>query len=139
MNTVEIKTTELTGLALDWAVAEATDTRCAIQFCGKTIHKTPVYDVVLASALEDRGQYVEFHPSKNWFKGGELIERFRVSVKPQTPHHATDPVTWLARTAPNENYSGGETPLTAVCRAIVQRFIGDRVKVPSELAQEVSA
>ena len=117
-----MKTAELTGAALDWAVA-------LIEF------PHPDYED------SDRLVYVhgddEFHytPSTVWAQGGAIIEREEISV---TREFASGRVEWAAWTpAPirddAEAFGYGETPLIAAMRCYVASKLGDEVEVPEEL------
>ena len=112
---MKIKTSELTGAALDWAVSK----------CGgggnfpasfKTAHQN------------GRANY-----STNWAQGGPIIEREGISVGDQThvegqPEHSA----WYA-TNRKGAYGFGTTPLIAAMRCYVASKLGDEVDVPEEL------
>ena len=109
-----MKTSELTGAALDWAVAKAWQ---------------PVYsDKHLLEHAKD------FHPSTDWAQGGPIIEREGISV------WAFDDVTWKAE---NPFASGvdqvfeGPTPLIAAMRCYVASRLGDEIEVPIEIVEVV--
>ena len=110
-----MKTNELTGAALDWAVAKAWQ---------------PVYsDKHLLEHAKD------FHPSTDWSQGGPIIEREQIALRfePKCDWLFVPPqATWLA------NYEGvgewdGPTPLIAAMRCYVASHLGDEVQVPEEL------
>jgi hypothetical protein len=120
---MKMKTSELSGATLDWAVA-------LIEF------PEPDYE------NDDRLVYVhgddEFHftPSTDWAQGGPIIESEWISVsKPvnsltwvATMHYQnedTDDVMWMEET--------GTTPLIAAMRCYVGSKLGDEVEVPEEL------
>lgn len=113
----EVKTAELTGAALDWAVAKAENVGVAL--IGSHPH------------IVDEGRLIGgYRPSTSWILGGPLIEKHRIQITPCT-------VGWFAEVYGAGNQSpvegDGETSLVAACRAIVAHFLGDTVSVPKEL------
>lgn len=112
MNMIEVKTAELSGPALDWAVAKAECFDVEI----------PARDVVWSKY---GGCY---SPSINWEQGGALVHEYRIAF-------ALYPDLYFAALGHNE-FSGtamGETHLIAACRAIVAAKLGETVQVPAEL------
>lgn len=107
-----MKTSELTGTALDWAVAEASET--PIYRSGKTLTR-----------MDMDGQHY-WQPSTNWAQGGPIIER--------------EKITWDGMAArifvPERNCSicvYGPTILIAAMRCYVASKLGDEVEIPEEL------
>lgn len=123
---VEVKTDELSGAALDWAVAQVEGVeylhagiKCRARLTARTFH-----------------HYTKpnFMPSTDWSHGGPLIEKYAITLMPFSmefngaPHYWTaDP--WRERAFPAD----GATPLIAACGAIVASVLGDTVSVPKEL------
>jgi len=106
-----MRTNELKGIALDWAVAEASGT--PIYRSGKTLTRMDM----------DGNAYWE--PSTNWAQGGAIIEREGIAV------WQFDDVTWRAMgkdTVPDP--IEGTTPLIAAMRCYVASKLGDEVEVP---------
>lgn len=97
-----LKTSELTGAALDWAVAKCETGR---NYPPETITK--------------------WHPSTNWAQAGPIIERERIEVRPY------DGEKWIA-TDNLTNHTVGPTPLIAAMRCHVIGQLGDEVDVPIE-------
>lgn len=108
-----MKTSELTGLALDWAVA-----KCFFNDCEGWDGTLAGVDAV--SDLEG-GLY---RPSIDWAQGGAIIERERISV-------AWNMTRWVAWTGVIEHK--GETPLIAAMRCYVSGKLGSEVDVPEEV------
>jgi hypothetical protein len=102
-----MKTSELTGAALDWAVAK----------CEGAINGD---DLDIGFILE--GGY---SPSTDWAQGGPIIERERIELE-------HDGFIWWARIKADEDYSG-PTPLIAAMRCYVASKLGDEVEIPEEL------
>ncbi|XAI95202.1 hypothetical protein [Leptolyngbya phage Lbo-JY16] len=120
MNMIEVKTAELSGAALDWAVAQIEAERneewCVVS---RAISRT-----VFVIVEPDTG--FNFSPSSDWSQGGPLIEEYRVAID-----YRALSKTWDAYCSGWMN--GCETPLIAACRAIVAAKLGDTVQVPAEL------
>lgn len=104
-----MKTNELTGAALDWAVAK----------CEGTLH-------------DDGSVSDYFQPSVDWEQGGAIIEREMITVEcfyEESTWHAWTP----APEQPRDAHGYGETPLVAAMRCYVASKLGDQVEVPEEL------
>ena len=114
----KIKTSELQGAALDWAVAEAVGVTVD---CGAQI-------IALNGAPVKRVSGDVFSPSTDWSQGGPLIEGAGVLIG-----HYLDIGGWYADMEGPAVYRDGPTPLIAACRAIVAAKLGDEVDVPEEL------
>ena len=109
-----MKTSELTGAALDWAVAKCEGNT----FAGKYPH-------LLASGIRPP-MY-----STNWAQGGPIIEREKICVV------ATPSAHWDARTTEYPpRYHAGSTPLIAAMRCYVASKLGDEVEIPKELTND---
>ena len=113
-----MKTEELTGAALDWAVCKA-----------RGEHQHP-YDEYTPTWMANR-RY-----SEDWAKGGSVIEQEKIGVWWAT-HYVDDDGQeygnhWYAETA--EGLVGdGPTPLVAAMRCYVASKLGEEVEVPDEL------
>jgi hypothetical protein len=117
---IKIKTSELTGAALDWAVAkcEGLERRDGAWYRPAT----PVYAA---------WRYAQWQPSTNWALGGPLIERECMEIS--CIHTAGwTPNTWTAR-HPQRITVKGPTPLIAAMRCYVASQIGDEIEAPDEL------
>jgi hypothetical protein len=117
-----MKTSELTGAALDWAVAIVKDMRIEVRpksACGR-----PLY--VLA-AEQGREPWL-WYPSTNWAQGGPIIEREKIGLF----FDRACGNRWRANhiTAP---YQIAKTPLVAAMRCYVASKLGDDVEIPKEL------
>ncbi len=102
-----MKTSELTGAALDWAVAK----------CEGRPHSYAVVDVKGEPPLTA----AVFTPSTDWAWGGPIIEREGIALIPG----------W---TAERPGFSAdGDTPLIAAMRCYVASKLGDEIDVPKEI------
>lgn len=107
---VEVKTAELVGAALDWAVAEADGLR-------PYTHKGGFW--VLDGKIN--APLPKF--STDWAQGGPLWDEWATSME----HYDG----WLVAVVGGD--AQGHTKLIALCRAIVSAKLGDVVQVPVEL------
>ena len=120
-----MKTNELSGAALDWAVAKAEgdELTCkSIQYPEYAKH------------------YPKVSPSTNWALGGPIIEREQIAIWPESHDGVIgteNSKQWLA----TMYYNGGEqytsepspSPLEAAMRCYVASKLGDEVQLPEEL------
>ena len=113
---MKIKTADLIGPALDWAVAKGE---------GFSSHA--------ALSLVILGSY---NPSINWAQGGPIIEREELGLKRNAP--CSQGREWEASPSITAKGAGGKwgygpTPLIAAMRCFVTSKLGDEVDVPKEL------
>ena len=135
MEMVEVKTAELIGPALDWAVAEAESIQRFVMgndWPGNSaVDDAADRDRVVICNLIGRlvvargGWSDEWKPSASWAQGGPLIDKHRMSFWGGENYV-------YAVCAGGEGY--GPTHLVAACRAIVAAKLGDIVQIPAELA-----
>ena len=109
-----MRTSELTGAALDWAVAK----------CEDPSWETNEFQLYREWHLEN------WKPSTDWAQGGPIIEREGIDVLTHAEHG------WTAGYGNNTGlYGNGDTPLVAAMRCYVASKLGDDVDVPEELAK----
>jgi hypothetical protein len=121
---MKVKTRELHGATLNWAVA-----MCE----GWTATK----------AQDARGEYLwlwkeprgmnpkHYHPSTHWGIGGPIIEREIIMLDYDAAHD------WEARDFDSQQIlAHGPTPLIAAMRCYVASKLGDVVEVPDELTTQ---
>jgi hypothetical protein len=106
-----MKTNELTGHALNWAVAKC----------------------VLGDAAEQAGEW--WTPSTDWAQGGPIIEREKMDIACWDAHS----MPWKA-SIDGDTDAGvalyveyGVTPLIAAMRCYVASKLGDDIEIPKEL------
>jgi hypothetical protein len=99
-----MKTNQLTGAALDWAVAKAEN----------------------ETLTEQNGFYFvnsyQYSPSTNWAQGGQIIEREGMSIGMVDSY-------WQAHLSEFHLWKNGETPLIAAMRCHVANQLGDEIDV----------
>jgi hypothetical protein len=105
---VQIKTAELSGVALDWAVAQTFKP---------------------GSYWESQEFLDSFHPSTDWSQGGPIIVKEGISIN--KIGFSLDGDIWEADF--NNFAEEGATPLVAAMRCYVASKFGDTVDIPEEL------
>ena len=117
---MKIKTSELTGAALDWAVAKCEGKKVGYEFT--------LFSPVVIVGLDP------YEPSEDWAQGGPIIEREGISTVQEG-----DAADWVASVYDHKAddwhlHTLGETPLIAAMRCYVAYKLGDEVEIPEELA-----
>lgn len=121
--TIKINTADMSGAALDWAVAVA---------CGYKI-KVRHSEIFLPNS---NGAFVrEFSPSTDWGQGGPLLQSYGVWLSDDACPDEGGP--WVA-SLQGVGLQIGETPLVTAARAIVYGVLGDTVDVPAELVEALA-
>lgn len=149
---MKIKTSELSGAALDWAVAMAE---------GRTIHDGDWYGPYAPEATlkvsRHRSGNIDalchlgggaYQPSSRWDCGGPIIEREHIATRQHSggtwyamlSRHLGDGERaqwdlyhWVSRDKSIQVRFTGPTPLIAAMRCFVASKLGDEVEVPGEL------
>jgi hypothetical protein len=112
-----MKTSELTGAALDWAVAKCEGFGDSPRFMEIFMYQ------------QSRG--MGYCYSADWAKGGAIIERENISITGTNfPWWECDS-GWYAHIG--DCYSYGSTPLVAAMRCYVASKLGNEVELPEEL------
>jgi len=107
-----MKTSELTGGALDWAVAQC-----------EGITDWDSVDLVFRD-----DDFCWYEPSANWAQGGPIIERERINLDP-----SPDSPEWYGYYDNHGKWHSNSTPLIAAMRCYVASKLGDEVEIPDEL------
>ena len=115
-----MKTSELTGAALDWAVANCEGHNVFIKHAPVQVMYTP----------ERKRSWYIYRPSTNWSQGGPIIEREAITVSEGSPVVGLD---WMACDRGSTHIQHGPTYLIAAMRCYVASKLGDDVDVPEEL------
>lgn len=122
-----MKTADLIGPALDWAVAKAE----GITEINNGYGTLPILDMVAA---------YQYSPSTDWSQGGPILEREKIDIIYDIENEMdNDPVGWLAQKwvlpLADGNFSQifGTTPLIAAMRCYVASKLGDEIELPEEL------
>jgi hypothetical protein len=106
---MKMKTNELIGAALDWAVAR----------CEGGVGKDDLLGAWYA-------------PSTDWSQGGAIIEREEISISREFSSGRVEWAAWTPALIRDdaEAFGYGETPLVAAMRCYVVSKLGDEVDVP---------
>jgi hypothetical protein len=113
---MKIKTTDLIGPTLDWAVDQ-----CEASVAG---HKNWYQDFL------NKGVLSSPRYSDDWARGGPIIEREAIELVPDGKG------SWCAaiRGGDEDDVAQGPTPLIAAMRCYVASKLGDEIDVPDTLA-----
>ena len=111
---VKVKTSELLGAALDWAVAQCELTRKDYRDRGLLVHRIGY------------GQPMPPY-STDWSQGGPIIERERIQFRSEQNTQYRAFISQFGADAV------GETHLIAAMRCYVASKLGDVVDIPDEL------
>lgn len=127
---MKIKTSTLSGAALDWAVAKCEGILFPWGYIrvqdGRVMWITP-------GNHETADAWHQYSPSTDWAQGGPIIEREMLAPEPLLDTNCAL-IKWRCR-----NWKGdgsdfyGPTPLIAAMRCFVASKLGDEVDVPKEL------
>jgi hypothetical protein len=126
-----MKTAELTGPALDWAVAKCEQGGAAYV---NTHSRGRV--LILADDIHPWSRGDTWKPSTDWAQGGPIIEREEISLYHEIP--AMRDSIWQARPSLSAKGAGGRwgigpTPLIAAMRCYVASKLGEEIDIPEEL------
>ena len=125
-----MKTSELTGAALDWAVAKCEGAKAAPLKAGGPMHLF----------LEVGFSPLPYSPSTDWEHGGPIIEQegINLTMFVEGEVDPEDVGSWCAA-YDRDNFGDDEksctasTPLVAAMRCFCASRLGDEVDVPEEL------
>lgn len=122
---MKVKTSELSGIALDWAVVHALDLE-EVTYCSDNEYMGFYdYDDV----------FTPYNPSEDWGQGGPIIEREYINI--ECPRGfgwtASAWVEEIDKLTGHFRHGGGDTPLIAAMRCCVEMKLGREVEIPEEL------
>ena len=124
---MKVKTADLIGLPLDWAVAKCLE-----------VTKIQLYEYNGRGFLRvhlDGGIHAPWEPSHYWAQGGPIIEREWIELQNGSNLHPYlwGACKWSDTDAGTPLWEGkGPTPLIAAMRCVVASRLGDEVDVPDE-------
>ena len=133
-----MKTNELTGHALNWAVAQAEGDKVYRPRLGRPEDWDK--EAYLADGSDDRwvvrvqsrrvAHYVDwtYNPSGDWMQGGPIIERENMEIT-----RLADDRGWKSTNYDQTIKAYGPTPLIAAMRCYVTSKLGEEVEIPEEL------
>lgn len=112
---MNIKTSELVGHALDWAVAVCQNIECDDE-------NRPIW-------FGNGETRIDYTPTTDWAQGGPIIEREMIEIIPIIDN------LWDAMYQVQHISSEGQTPLIAAMRCYVANKLGDEIEIPDNLKQ----
>lgn len=122
-----MKVSQLSGAALDWAVAkcEGFDALRYETSRVRTLHR------------RDDAQPRAYAPSTDWTQGGPIIEREKLELRPGLYHSELWACWGQTQHGERNSQQGkiGPTPLIAAMRCYVASKLGDEIEIPKELVQ----
>lgn len=110
---------ELTGPALDWAVAKAEEFDGYLEDLGEG----------LCYEFHDGKRFIKWNPSSSWRQAGPIIEQEGISIE---LNGWGGDEQWIAYIRHDEEVFAA-TPLIAAMRVYVASKLGDEVEIPEEL------
>lgn len=131
---MKVKTAELSGVQLDYAVAVALGVKDSIKL--RPFTNCPAYPQKYVWL--DKGSSC-FSPSSNWMACGQLIETGLISCYASINPEDETVYHWCAaKEVSDYRKRRGFTdsdPKVAICRAVVASKLGDEVDIPDELME----
>lgn len=118
---MKVKTSELSGVQLDVAVA------LALEMTGGDLRVRGGY----GCSYYNGSGLKTFSPSTEWSQCGPLRDTFDVGIEPGV----SDGLCYAYVPGRALDGSYGETALIAICRAVVAAKLGDEVDIPDELME----
>lgn len=141
MNMIEVKTAELSGAALGYAVAKVQEDAMDMHWRvvdGEVIGFGSIGSSPEFPCLRVKGYTAKYHstqvfaPYEEWSQCGPLIAKHLISTGVEN----VDATLFWAYCGPcweGRPVMLGETHIIAACRAIVAAKLGDTVQIPAEL------
>lgn len=125
---IEVKTADLAGEALGWAVGKAESLDLQLVPPGYNGVPWRVFALYQGQAIEHAKRY---NPWEDWALGGPLVEKYKLDLGAPMEMKLGP---WNANTEwGHPSGQKGGTALVAACRAVVASRLGDTVQVPKEL------
>lgn len=137
---MKVKTSELTGAALDWAVAKCEGISVHVSRGGWIVFDADAWPQFRNDYNDYKLQ--SFAPSTNWSTGGLIIEREQIALQYYQDGGHENGGEWLAYVLSGKDDDGfdntivtdGPTPLIAAMRCFVASKLGEEVEISEELA-----
>ncbi|MBF8786607.1 phage protein NinX family protein [Pseudomonas asiatica] len=129
---IEVRASNLTGAALDWAVAQVEGINTIMLSPRKGEPQKPFAlfgSLALSVGGDDQSSYT---PSTCWHCGGPLIDKHNGGLHYEA-HLADANFRYSSGPGRTGFWCYGPTALIAFCRGLVKAKLGDTVQVPKEL------
>lgn len=134
---MKIKTLDLKGESLNWAVAIAQGYDVIVtttDFLDKKVHPHICID---NWDLHEELQGTRFCILNNWYVAGSILQREKLSLGNQESSGTTDNSDWYATNGGGKGgsfgFAGKDEPIVAIMRCYVMLKLGNEVDVPDEL------
>ena len=121
-----MRTNQLTGTALDWAVSKALGFPVYVSKAGKLMTKN-------YGEFNHRHGAPWWNPSTDWSQGGPIIGREWMEIC--RLNNGEWRGQWYEQATEKIHREYGDTPLIAAMRCYVASKLGNKVEIPTELTQ----
>ena len=127
---MKIKTSELTGAALSWAVAKADNNlypKGNVRLLDRNVF------IITAGDYENPDLWQRYAPTIDWAQGGPIIESNEIELK------SIEEGVWQASNLFDDMewyHFVGYSPLEAAMRCHVAHRLGEEVEIPKELYED---
>lgn len=127
---MKIKTSELKGTALNWAVAKADDNlypKGDVRLLDRNVF------IITAGDYENPDLWQRYAPTIDWAQGGPIIESNEIELK------SIEEGVWQASNLFDDMewyHFVGYSPLEAAMRCHVAHRLGEEVEIPKELYED---
>ena len=122
---MRVKTSELLGASLDWAVAKCEGDEIVLDLDGSWDSRT-----ISHQHYSKKLKFNNYRPSESWAQGGQIIEREGIQIQKHLSGWIALPI---GAAFSEEEYQEGETPLIAAMRCYVANKLGEEVDIPEEV------
>lgn len=119
---MKAKTFELSGAALDWAVASAQGYEIVLDPDGSWDTRT-----ISHQHYSKKLKFNNYRPSEFWAQGGEIIEREGISLEFSNGD-------WFAKYETSAIQYFSYSPLLSAMRCYVASKLGEEVEIPEEVS-----
>ncbi|UNM17300.1 DUF2591 domain-containing protein [Pseudomonas sp. ArH3a] len=125
---VEVNTQDLSGAALDWAVAKVGGVEVSWRYGRELVEVHDGGGIKLIESIRSI-----YSPSTDWSQGGPLIESGELTVEPSAWDWKGACVLWRATVEGESVYFEHTNLLVAAMRSAVHAKLGETLSVPKEL------
>lgn len=130
---MKVKTSELVGLPLNWAVAKSENYDDQLR-----VFLDELRDYGRTQVHDDEWTY--YAPSTDWAQGGRIAECNDIGFLPTEKHRGGQAKAFVYTPSQHDlcledacsHTCFGPTPLIAVCRCFVASKLGDEVDIPDD-------
>jgi hypothetical protein len=135
---VEVKTQDLSGVALDWAVAQVENPEGFVMRDATADMGCWIVGIAVDSSDPRSWLKSSYAPSTDWSQGGPLVSKYHLDFCCE--HQETIGAALCDENGMyiDDRMMFGKTHLIAACRAIVASALGETVSVPKELLKGIS-